>query len=192
MDWARRSASVPRMSARPIAPLAASTLLLALVALVSTGACEGRARSASERLRDAVIGYNDELRFGRQDLAMQRVDGTQRSAFVGGHYRWGRGIEIADYEVVNVEVMGEEVTHAVSFVTVRWIATGTMIVRETLLRQEWRKRGQSYLLIAETVIDGDASLIAIPEGFVAQTSGLVSEEPDAGTPDAATDAPATP
>lgn len=155
-------------------------LALTLVELSGVGGCKSRTQTASERLRDAVVGYNDELRFGRQDLAVQRVAPEYRSEFIGGHYRWGRGIEIADVEVVNVEVMGQDVDRAVSFVNLRWIATGTMLVRETLVRQEWKKRASWYQLTGEHVIDGDASLLEVPEGFRAETSGLQIDS-DAGT-----------
>lgn len=164
-----------------------SLLALLLCGTVGLGVygCKSRAQTASERLRDSVVGYNDELRFGRQDLALQRVAPAHRGAFIGGHYRWGRGVEVADVEIVNVEATGEEAHHAVSFVTIRWIATGTMIVRETLLRQEWSKHGGYYVLDDEMVIDGDESLLAVPEGFRAQTSGLVAASPDGGVPDGA-------
>lgn len=171
-----------------------------VLALHALCGCSGRSRTASERLRDAVVGYNDELRFGRQDLAVQRVAAGHRGEFIGSHYRWGRGIEIADLEIVNVEVMGEDADRAVSFVTFRWIATGTMLVRETLVRQEWTKQGTWYVLTSERVLDGEASLLEVPEGFRAEASGLLADDrqdpeaaadaEDAGVPDAPPDAAA--
>jgi len=157
-------------------------------------ACLGRTQMAQERLRDAVVGYNDELRFGRMDLAVQRVAPALRGQFVGSHYRWGRDIAIADTEIVNVEAVGEDFDHAVSFVSFRWYPTGTTIIRETLVREEWRKDRTVFVLVGESAVDGDPALLEIPQGFRPETSGLMPENdadagpdaaiPDAGTPDA--------
>ena len=76
----------PSIFARHVLPLALAGSLGALsvgtTASVGLAGCNGRAASASERLRDAVVGYNDELRFGRNDLAVQRVSGGYRTAFI--------------------------------------------------------------------------------------------------------------
>lgn len=167
----------------------ASVAALALALPIAFVACLGRSQMTQERLRDSVVGYNDELRFGRMDLAVQRVAPPLRAAFVGGHYRWGREITIADAELVNVEAVGEDYDRAVSFVTFRWYATGSTIVRETLVRQEWVKDHSTYALVAEAVIDGDPILLAIPDGFRPEASALTGSndggvdgaiDPDAG------------
>lgn len=170
-------------------PLRALLLPLALVASLSAmagfgSACRNRAQTASENLRDAVVGYNDALRFGRTDLALERVAPTLRTQFVGSHYRWGRALEITDYEVVNVEAAGAELEHAASYVTYGWVERGSVYVRETLVRQEWRKEGSQYVLIDERVVDGDAALLAIPEGFRVEDSAFAGADAvaDAGVP----------
>lgn len=170
-------------------------LALALALPIVVAACLGRSQMTAERLRDAVVGYNDELRFGRSDLAVQRVDGPLRAQFVGSHYRWGRTLSIADSEIVNVEAIGESFHHAISFVNVTWHPIGTTILHETMVRQEWRKEGQTFVIIAESVIDGDPMLLAIPEGFRIETSALgESEDIDAGVDAGESDAgvPAAP
>lgn len=172
-------------STLPHARAIATASLFLLGAALFAGACHSRAQTASERLRDAVVGYNDELRFGRQDLAVQRVAGGYRSAFIGGHYRWGRDIQIADVEIVNVEAAGDEGQRATSFVQFRWFLQSNMLVRDTLIRQEWEKHSGQYVLQTERVIDGDPALLEIPEGFRPEASGL-EVEADAGVPDAGT------
>src|SRR5699024_11995166 len=57
-----------------------------------------------KQLRDAVMGYNDECRWGQIDLAGQRVEPSFREEFMLAHDKWGDEIQIADSEIVMVKV----------------------------------------------------------------------------------------
>jgi hypothetical protein len=138
--------------------------VLGSLLLVLAQGCILQNLSTSERLRDAVVGFNDECRWARNDLAVQRVVPEFRGDFRMGHLAWGRTIQIADQEIVNVDASAdEENDSAVSYVAVRWYDTNGMILADTVLRQQWTKVRGGFLLVREEVVEGDPRLIAIPE-----------------------------
>ena len=118
--------------------------------------------SAEERLRDAVVGINDEMRWNRLDLATQRVAPPYRGYYRLSHHSWHRDFQIADTEIIHVEI-GEERATATSMVAVRWYDQRTMLLAETTLRQKWTKVTGGYVLINEEVASGNERLLAIPE-----------------------------
>ena len=146
-----------------------------LIPLVLSG-CVFTGVSAEERLRDAVVGINDECRWNRLDLATQRVSPAFRGQFRATHHDWHRAFEIADSEIVHVEV-GEGRETATSFVTVRWYDYSTMLLAETTLRQKWQKVRGGYILTEEEVSDGNARLLEVPEALQADpvTDEAISE-----------------
>lgn len=155
----------------------ASSLLLVLLA-----GCVFNNISAEERLRDSVVGYNDEVRWNRIDLAAQRVAPPYRDQFRLTHADWHEAFEIADSEIVHVQVNDEDRSQATSFVKVRWYDQRTMLLTETTLRQEWARNVNGYQLTEEEVTDGNERLLAVPERFRAddEEEGEDGEEGDEG------------
>lgn len=135
-------------------------LLAACLVLGATG-CLVHNIAPSERLRDAVVGLNDEARWSRLDLARERVAPAYRSAWVRSRHDWGRNIQIGDVELLDVRLAEDNET-AVSVVAVSWYRYDTMTLRRTVLRQEWRSGGREYYLAGEEVADGDPELVAPP------------------------------
>lgn len=118
--------------------------------------------SPEVRLRDSVVELNDEARWGRMDIATQRVAPAFREQFRLSHHRWGQDIQIADTEILGVKADSEE-GGAVSRVAVRWYDRRSMVLADTVLRQTWQKHKQSFILISEAVESGHPGLLAIPE-----------------------------
>lgn len=142
------------------APLVITSALLALLAQ----GCILQNLSTSERLRDAVVGFNDECRWARTDLAVQRVVPDFRSDFRLSHLAWGRSIQIADQEILNVDASADEENEsAISYVAIRWYDTNGMILADTVLRQQWTRVRGGFLLVREEVVEGDPRLLAMPE-----------------------------
>lgn len=158
---------------------------LPLLAFVLTSGCIFQNIGSEEKLRDAVVGYNDETRWNRMDLAQLRVTPARRGDFRLRHHRWGRDIQIADMDILDVQVSGEEQENAISVVHISWYDQSTMMIADTVVAQEWERVTGGYILIEETVREGSAALLEIPPHLV----------PDAGTEgeavDGATDADAT-
>lgn len=148
---------------------------LALLALAQ--GCIFNNVSTEETLRDAVVGLNDEVRWNRMDLATQRVAPAFRTAFSLTHHDWHEGMQIADSEIVHVQV-GEDKEDAKAFIKVRWYDQRTMLVSETTLEQKWKKAGRNFVLIAEEVRAGDPRLIQLPEGVTLDDGDEDDEDGD--------------
>lgn len=155
---------------------------LVLVLLLPLQGCILQNLSSSERLRDAVVGFNDECRWARNDLAVQRVVPDFRGDFRLSHFAWGRSIQIADSEIVNVDASSDEDGGAaISFVAIRWYGTNGMILADTVLRQDWTKVRGGYMLVREQVIEGDERLLAQPDRTPAEEAAPEETEAESAT-----------
>jgi len=131
------------------------TLWLAPIALAG---CMG-GMSPAMKLDDTVKETNDAARFGRTDLAVERVMPEARSAFVKRHRFWGGDVRIVDVEYGGVERMTEG--EAVIIVGFGWFRPNEGVLRNTMVRQTWKNdhgRGPWYLLDEERVA-GDPGLL---------------------------------
>lgn len=136
---------------------------LPILALALFSGCVFNNVSAEEKLRDSVVGLNEEIRWNRLDLATARVAPEFRGEFRRTHADWHRGFELADHEIIDVQTAGEDRERATSFVTFRWYDMRTMLLAETTVKQEWRRTINGYWLISEAVTDGNSRLLEIPE-----------------------------
>lgn len=117
--------------------------------------------SASTRLRESVYGLNDETRWGRSNIATDRVLAAFRPYFIASHQKWGRDAVIADVDVRSMQLASNEET-ATAEVAVAWSPPDSTDVRETVIRQSWhRVGGQDFVLAEEDVISGDATLLTV-------------------------------
>jgi hypothetical protein len=152
---------------------------LPLLAFVLASGCIFQNVGSEEKLRDAVVGYNDETRWNRLDLAQLRVTPARRGDFRMRHYRWGRDIQIADMDILDVQVSGEEHENAISVVHISWYNQSTMMIADTIVAQEWERVTGGYILIDETVREGNETLLEIPEHLLSD-----EDEDDAAEGDA--------
>ncbi len=147
---------------RPTAAIAALFAPFALGAL--GGGCGLIDQLAPEqRFGDVVHLTNDEARWGRVDLAAQKVAPAHRASFVARHRRWGNDIQIADADVTNLE-LGLPEDRAASVVTYAGFDQRTMELQTTAVRQSWASAGESFVLIDETIIGGAPELFEEPAG----------------------------
>lgn len=114
--------------------------------------------SPEVRLGDQVHQLNDEIRWGRVDLAAQRVAPSHRGLFVSSHRGWGTSIRIAEADVTNMQ-MGLPDGQAASLVTYSWFSERTMELSSTTVRQFWKGEGSGFVLSGEEVIGGDETLL---------------------------------
>ncbi len=135
---------------------------LAALLLLGLSGCLIHNIAPSERLRDAVVGLNDEARWSRMDLASERVVPAYRAAWTRAHRGWGRDIQIGDVELLDVRLADDNET-AVSVVAISWYRHDTMMLTRTVLRQEWQSAGNGFQLASEEVSDGDPGLLAAEE-----------------------------
>ncbi len=130
----------------------------ALIAPIALAGCIG-GMSPAMKLDDAVKETNDAARFGRTDLAVERVMPVSRTAFVKRHRQWGSDVRIVDIEYGGVEKMSEG--EAVLIVGFGWFRPTEGVLRTTMVRQTWkndRGRGPWYLFDEERA-SGDPGLL---------------------------------
>jgi hypothetical protein len=133
-----------------------ASLLITLGILLS--GCFLHHASAGEKLSKTVQELNKSTRWGQIGSATGMVDPSYQKQFLESHKHWGSAVQVADTEVVHMEVaQGSE--SAISVVAYSWYATESMTLHASLVRQRWTAEGQSFALISETVIDGDARLL---------------------------------
>jgi hypothetical protein len=139
-------------------------LCLALALAVATSFASGcvfQNISSGELLRDSVVGLNDAARWARLDLAAERVSPEFRARFVGSRRGWGRRLQIADVEMLDLR-LHDDGDHATSEVEVSWYALTTMTLHSTVLRQQWEKEGMGFVLTGEEILGGDRALLTPP------------------------------
>lgn len=136
-------------------------LLIALTTSLFAG-CIFNNLSPTQGLSDQVYALNDESRWDRLDLAVQRVTPRYRQEFMGSRREWGRHIAIADTEV-SALVLAEDMNSATSSVEISWYDQRSMELRSTVLRQRWIKTDSGFFLDEETVIAGDEALLIRPD-----------------------------
>lgn len=158
---------------------------LPLLAFVLTSGCIFQNIGSEEKLRDAVVGYNDETRWNRMDLAQLRVTPARRGDFRLRHHRWGRDIQIADMDILDVQVSGEEQENAISVVHISWYDQSTMTISDTIVAQEWERVTGGYILIEETVREGSEALLEIPAHLLPEAGEEGEGAEEAGDDDAA-------
>ena len=133
-----------------------------LIPCLWLGGCLLANVSTAEKLREAVEGANSEARWGRLDLASQRVHPSYREAWASARRDWQEDVQIADSEVTSLR-LDDEQDGAVSMVVVEWFRYDTMTLRKSTVRQTWDRVGGTFALKSEEVVDGDEELFAEPE-----------------------------
>lgn len=137
-------------------------LLVLLACLPAWGSgCLFNNLSPTEKLNDSIRGMNDAARWGRIDLALQYVEPVFRERFLRTHHGWGRNIEVADSELLRIEMAPDEKA-AVALVGFSWYRLDSMTLHSTVLRQVWKERDGHYVMGSEDVFEGDAKLLAAP------------------------------
>ena len=136
---------------------------IAVCACVLLAGCLLENASSAKQLSDAVTEMNKATRWGQLGLAAQMVEPVYRQQFIANHAHWGRLVQVADSEVVHVEIApGEE--SAIAFVSYQWYLMEAMTLHESVVRQRWSRAGDGYALLSEVVVQGDGRLFASADG----------------------------
>ncbi len=134
--------------------------------------------SAEQALGDAVHELNDGVRWRRAVLVARRVADGYRDRFLQRHRTWGRSLHVADLEVLETRLDDGDMDRAESTIVVRWYEDGSMLLRETTVRQQWARVGpeRRYALVEERVVEGDPRLF----GEAAPAASAGGEQPGTG------------
>jgi hypothetical protein len=113
-----------------------------------------------QRVQEAAHDLTTAARFGRMDIALERVSRNAREDFVKRHAAWGNAVRVVDSEVHGMALRDKE--HADVFVTVGWQRIQESEMRVTYLAQHWRDHRGSWLLEGEERTAGDVGLLGEP------------------------------
>ncbi|HEX9297128.1 MAG TPA: hypothetical protein VF881_14895 [Polyangiaceae bacterium] len=130
-----------------------------IVAVLFMGGCVGHL-TPLQRVQDAAQELNVATRFGRMDLATERVNRKTREQFVRQHSNWGSTVRVVDCEVSGLRLRDPE--HAEVTVTVNWQRFDDSELRATHIAQRWQDHRGTWLLESEQRTGGDVGLLGEP------------------------------
>jgi hypothetical protein len=111
-------------------------------------------------MQDAANDLTTAVRFGRMDMALERVSRSSRDQFTRQHANWGQGIRIVDCELSGVRVEDKE--HASVTLVVSWHRIDESEMRSTRVAQRWQDHRGKWLLESEERTLGDVGLLGEP------------------------------
>ena len=113
----------------------------------------------AKKLTDTLQNMNKATRWGQLNEAGRLVEPVYRTRFLQTHAHWGQIIQVADSEVVHMEMTPDSET-AVAIVSYDWYLLSAMTLHSTVIQQRWAHVNEGFLLASETVVQGDARLLA--------------------------------
>jgi hypothetical protein len=140
------------MRSAPVAAVALATTLATL-----TG-CPMPPTNAA-RMQQAASDFNTDVRFGRNELAIERVNEGERADFLRRHKSWGKDVTLADYELVGAKMVDDD--HAEVSIKYDWYHVDQTELHATTVRQKWQTYHGDWRLTGEACIDGDEALFAV-------------------------------
>jgi hypothetical protein len=126
--------------------------------------------TALARAQQTAQEFNQDARFGRNELMMERVAQSARDEFASHHRAWGTGVRVADMELAGIRAHGDNELYVV--VRVAWYRPEEQELRTTTLEQLWRE-SDGWKLAEEKRVDGDIGLLG---------ETVVYKTPSAGQP----------
>jgi hypothetical protein len=132
---------------------------LAFSSLVLLGCPVGH-QSPPARAQEAATELNVNTRFGRMELASERVAPAARDAFLARRKAWGANVRVADYELAGFHMKGD--ADAEMLVKVAWYRLDEGDLHQTTLKQKWHDFKGDWRLIDEARAEGDLGLIGEP------------------------------
>ena len=98
-------------------------------------------------MQDAANDLTTATRFGRMDMALERVNRERREEFMRKHAGWGSAIRIADCDLSGLRLLDKE--HAAVTLTVSWQRIDETDLRGTQIAQKWQDHHGRWLLESE-------------------------------------------
>jgi hypothetical protein len=116
--------------------------------------------TAAGKAQETAQDLNLDTRFGRMELAVEKVAEREREAWLKRHKSWGGAIRIADTEIGGVRMRSQ--TEAVVTVRIAWYRLEEQELRMTALKQTYKDVDGVWRLAGETRTDGDLGLLGEP------------------------------
>jgi hypothetical protein len=112
--------------------------------------------TALARAQQVAQEFNQDVRFGRNELMMEHVAPAARDAFAAQHRAWGSNVRVADMELEGLRPRGDHELEVI--VRVAWYRPEQQELLTTTLQQSWRDT-EGWRLTEEKRLDGDIGLL---------------------------------
>ena len=119
--------------------------------------CPLGGQSKPARAQEAALELNMNARFGRMEIAAERVAPAARDAFFNRRKGWGGTIRVADYDLTGLRMQGKD--DAETFVKIAWYRANQPDLRVTTVKQKWHDFKGDWKLTEEARLDGDLGLL---------------------------------
>jgi hypothetical protein len=129
--------------------------------LLLPGCMAGMGYSTIDQVTNAAREYDNDVRWGRYDEAAAHVPSAERQRFIDRHASLEDNLEIADFEMTNVQVDKKKDT-ATARVEYTWSLKTRGIVEKTTTKQHWERRDGDWIVASETRVKG-APLVLFDE-----------------------------
>jgi hypothetical protein len=118
------------------------------------------APSVGAKLQEAASEMNLNTRFGRMEMAVEKIAPKERDDWAKRHKAWGGRIRIADTEMAGTRIVSEG--EADVTVRVAWYRQDEQELRTTTVKQKWKDVNGEWKLVGEARLDGDVGLLGEP------------------------------
>lgn len=158
--------------------------VLSVALCLGLAGCMMQGEGPAKKLTETVQSMNKATRWGQLGEAGRMVEPLYRARFLQTHAHWGASIQVADSEIVHMEMSPDHET-AVAVVQYEWYLLAAMTLHNTVVQQRWSNVHDSFVLISENVVQGDARLLAPAARPPAADTGLGGEVVGGGDENAA-------
>jgi hypothetical protein len=120
------------------------------------GCIIGAGYSTRDRATQAAREYNDDVRWGRYEQAGQHVAKEKRQSFVERHKALDEELEIADYEILHLEIdkSDRKLTKVTASVDYTWSLKRRGLVEKTSTKQFWEENDGDWVMVREERVKG--------------------------------------
>lgn len=134
--------------------VAASLVSASSLALLG---CPAMQQTPGVKAQEAANELNVNTRFGRMELAAEKVAPKARDAFFQARKGWGGRLRVADVELAGLKLKNE--SDAEVFVKVAWYVVDEGDLHVTTVRQSWHDFKGDWKLVEEVRTDGEVGLL---------------------------------
>lgn len=161
-----------------------STAALALGALLLLPASGCLAPKRVEPLGDAVLVFNDAVRWERFEMAAERLPPRQRDDFLDERDQLSEDLRITGYEVVRIRY-DKTRRRAKVHIKYTWHRDSRGVVRTTHAVQRWERPGSTWVILREHHLRGTSmpGVAEAPEGPVEPTDDTEKPQEDLASGD---------
>src|SRR5262245_56353844 len=135
---------------------------LLLAALLPLAAGCGAPVTAAARAQEAANALNLDARFGRMELAVEKVAPQGRDMFLSHRQGWGSKVRVVDSELAGLKVDKDKEDEAEVCVRVAWQRVDEGDLHVTKVKQKWKDFRGDWKLVGEERLDGEVGLLGEP------------------------------